>query len=221
MKVSSRALKMALEIEGLFGTDIMLAAKGPLSADKRPMTMDEIREWIGDCKKCPLHKGRTHIVLGEGNPKARLVFVGEGPGADEDIQGRPFVGRAGQMLTKIIENVLLMRREDAYIANVVKCRPPGNRTPLPDECATCMPYLRRQLESINPEVIVALGSIAARNLLETDAQIGRMRGRFFNYGKIKLMPTYHTAYLLRNPAEKRKVYEDMLLVRDALGIKPR
>ena len=164
--------------------------------------------------------GRTHIVFGEGSPKARVVFVGEGPGADEDAQGRPFVGRAGQMLTKIIENVLFLRREDVYIANVVKCRPPGNRTPLPDECATCIPYLHKQLEVISPEIIVALGSVAAHNLLDTTTPIGRLRGHFFKYGQAKFMPTYHTAYLLRNPAEKRKVYEDMLLVREALGITP-
>ena len=219
MKVSSKALKIAVEMERLLGTDILLAGKAPVSTRKRTMTLDQVRQRVGDCKKCALHKGRTNLVFGEGSPGARLVFVGEGPGADEDAQGRPFVGRAGQMLTKIIENVLFLRRDDVYIANIVKCRPPGNRTPLPDECAACIPYLRSQLEAINPEIIVALGSIAAHNLLETDIAIGRLRGQFFNYGKTKLMATYHPAYLLRNPAEKRKVFDDILLVKQALGIK--
>jgi DNA polymerase len=218
MKLTGKMLKAAVELERLFGTDIALAGTKPVAAKPRKMTLDQVREWVNDCKKCGLHKGRTHIVFGEGDPKARLVFVGEGPGADEDAQGRPFVGRAGQILTKIIENVLLLRREDVYIANIVKCRPPGNRTPLPDECATCIPYLRSQLDAIAPEIIVALGSVAAHSLLDTDVAIGKLRGRFCKYGETRLMCTYHPAYLLRNPGEKRKVFEDMLQVKEALGI---
>jgi len=219
VKVDKRTIEMAVEMERLFGTDILLAAAGPRPKSKMPMTMEAVREWVDDCTKCGLAKGRTNIVFGEGNPKAPIVFVGEGPGAEEDAQGRPFVGRAGQMLTRIIENVLHLSREDVYIANIVKCRPPGNRTPLPDECAACIPYLHRQLQVINPKVIVALGSVAARYLLDTKETIGRLRGRFHTYGAAKLMPTYHTAYLLRNPADKRKVYDDMLLVCQALGTK--
>ncbi len=208
----------ALEIERLFGTEILFGTTGSQAARKRPMTLEDVRTWVDDCKKCRLHEGRTNIVFGEGNPSARLVFVGEGPGADEDREGRPFIGRAGKMLTRIIENVLNLTREDVYIANIVKCRPPGNRNPQPDECAMCMPYLIGQLKVIRPEVIVALGSVATHNLLDTKAPIGRLRGAFHRWGDIKLMPTYHTAYLLRNPSEKRKVYEDMLMVKDALGL---
>ena len=204
----------------MLGTDILLGRSGPQPAASRALTIEAVREWVNECTKCRLHAGRTHIVFGEGDPKARVVFVGEGPGADEDAQGRPFVGRAGQMLTKIIENVLLLRREDVYIANIVKCRPPGNRTPLPDEAGSCIPYLHKQLEAIGPEVIVALGSVASHHLLDVTTPIGRMRGRWHKYGDTRVMPTFHPAYLLRNPAEKRKVFEDMIMVREALGINP-
>jgi uracil-DNA glycosylase len=218
---TKKAIKIAVAMERLFGTEMALAGSGrKKEARKAMMTMEEVRDWVDWCTKCRLNEGRTTIVFGEGNEKARLVFVGEGPGADEDKQGRPFVGRAGQMLNRIIENVLGLKREDVYIANIVKCRPPGNRTPLPDECATCIPYLYKQLEIINPEIVVALGSIAAHNLLTTEETIGRLRGRFHPYGSAQLMPTYHPAYLLRNPAEKRKVLEDMTKVREALGLEP-
>ncbi len=178
-----------------------------------------LREELGDCTRCPLHAGRTKIVFGEGNPRARLVFVGEGPGRDEDKSGKPFVGAAGRLLDKIIAAIGL-RREDVYICNVVKCRPPNNRDPAPDEAATCGPFMRRQLAIIRPEVVVALGKPAARFLLDTDAPIGRLRGRFHDLDGAKLMPTYHPAYLLRNAAGKRPVWEDMKQVRDLLGLAP-
>ncbi len=171
-----------------------------------------IREDIGDCTRCKLHTlGRRQVVFGVGNPRADLMFVGEAPGADEDIQGEPFVGRAGQLLTKIIEAIGLARG-DVYIANVIKCRPPQNRNPEQDEVDTCEPFLFRQIDVIQPKVIVALGTFAARALLRTLDPISRLRGRVFEYRGAKLIPTFHPAYLLRNPASKREVWEDMKLV---------
>lgn len=175
-----------------------------------------IREDIGDCVRCKLHRlGRTHIVFGVGNPDADLMFVGEAPGADEDIQGEPFVGRAGQLLTRIIE-AIGMKREDVYIANVLKCRPPGNRNPEPDEVQQCEPFLLRQIDSIKPKVIVALGKFAAQCLLKTNDPITRLRGREYKYRDAILMPTYHPAYLLRTPSAKREVWEDMKRVKAIL-----
>ena len=177
-----------------------------------------IRTDIGaDCSRCKLHTlGRKQIVFGVGNPNADLMFVGEAPGADEDIQGEPFVGRAGQLLTKIIEAIDL-KREDVYIANVIKCRPPGNRNPEADEVEQCEPFLFRQVDAIKPKVIVALGKFAAQCLLKTDAPITRIRGREFAYRDAVLIPTYHPAYLLRNPSAKRDVWEDMKRVRAILS----
>ncbi|MBI4042400.1 MAG: uracil-DNA glycosylase [Deltaproteobacteria bacterium] len=174
--------------------------------------LDLIRKELGNCTRCRLSQGRTHLVFGEGNPEAELMFVGEGPGREEDLQGVPFVGRAGQLLTKIIE-AMGMKRGDVYIANVVKCRPPDNRAPLPDEIATCIPFLIKQIAVIRPKVIVALGKIAAQALLNTTEPITKLRGRFHLLGDILVMPTFHPAYLLRNPAMKRYVWEDMKLVR--------
>ena len=176
-----------------------------------------IRTDIGDCTRCKLHaQGRTQIVFGVGNPNADLMFVGEAPGADEDIQGFPFVGRAGQLLTDIIEKGLKISRQDVYIANVIKCRPPGNRNPEPDEVNTCEPFLFQQIEAIKPKVIVALGKFAAQTLLRTLDPISKLRGRVFAYRGAKLIPTFHPAYLLRNPSSKREVWEDMKLVRSLL-----
>ena len=177
-----------------------------------------IREDIGDCTRCKLHGlGRRQIVFGVGNPNANLMFVGEAPGADEDIQGEPFVGRAGQLLTKIIEAIEL-RRADVYIANILKCRPPNNRNPEPDEVVTCSPFLNRQIDTIRPKVIVALGSFAAKALLQSDAPISRIRGHVFDYrGGAKLIPTFHPAFLLRSPERKRDVWEDMKKVRALLA----
>jgi uracil-DNA glycosylase family 4 len=176
-----------------------------------------VRADIGDCTRCKLHTlGRSQIVFGVGNPEADLMFVGEAPGADEDIQGIPFVGRAGQLLTKIIEAIDL-KREDVYIANVIKCRPPQNRNPEPDEVEKCEPFLFRQIDIIKPKVIVALGKFGAQTLLRTVEPISRLRGRVFEYRGSKLVPTFHPAYLLRNPSSKREVWEDMKLVRKLLS----
>ncbi len=175
-------------------------------------TMEDIRTAVENCRACPLYKTRTNVVFGTGNEKARLVFVGEAPGVDEDKQGQPFVGRAGQKLTQIIEAIGLSRAE-VYIANVLKCRPPGNRNPLPEEIKACEPYLIAQLRLIKPRVICALGTFAAQTLLRTSQSISRLRGRFHTYQGIKLMPTYHPAYLLRNPRFKRNVWEDVQKVR--------
>jgi DNA polymerase len=177
-----------------------------------------IRTDIGDdCSRCKLHTlGRRQIVFGVGNPNADLMFVGEAPGADEDIQGEPFVGRAGQLLTKIIEAIGLARA-DVYIANVIKCRPPGNRNPEPDEVDQCEPFLFRQIDTIKPKVVVALGKFAAQCLLKTDEPISRLRGREFTYREAILIPTFHPAYLLRNPSSKREVWEDMKRVKALLN----
>lgn len=177
----------------------------------------DLREEIGDCTRCPLHAGRNKIVFGEGDAAARLVFVGEGPGRDEDISGLPFVGAAGQLLTKIIEAIGLTR-EQVFICNIVKCRPPNNRDPEPAESGTCGPFMLRQLEIIRPRVVVALGRPSAQYLLDTDQPIGRLRGMFHDAHGTKIMPTYHPAYLLRNPSGKRAVWEDMKKVRDELGL---
>ncbi|MBI5745595.1 MAG: uracil-DNA glycosylase [Nitrospirae bacterium] len=178
-------------------------------------TLTSIRAEIGDCRRCKLHLKRKNIVFGAGNVDARLVFVGEGPGEDEDIEGLPFVGRAGQLLTKIIE-AMDMKRSDVYIANIVKCRPPNNRNPEPDEIDSCIPFLKRQLEAISPLLIVALGTFAAQTLLGSRERISQMRGRFHSYNGIKVMPTFHPSYLLRNPDEKRVVWEDMKMVMEEL-----
>jgi uracil-DNA glycosylase family 4 len=181
-------------------------------------TLEDVRAYMGDCRRCKLAPHRTQIVFGVGNPQARLVFVGEAPGRDEDRQGEPFVGRAGQLLTEIITKGMRLRREDVYIANVIKCRPPENRNPEPDEVASCEPFLLRQLELIKPEVIVALGKFAAQTLLRSKAPITQLRGRWYDYHGIRLMPTFHPAYLLRNPADKRVVWEDIQKVMRELGI---
>src|SRR5215471_2285523 len=179
--------------------------------------LQAVRADIGDCTRCKLHTlGRTQIVFGVGNPNADLMFVGEAPGADEDIQGEPFVGRAGQLLTKIIEAIGL-KREDVYIANVIKCRPPQNRNPEPDEVEMCEQFLFQQIDVIKPKVIVALGKFGAQTLLRTLDPISRLRGRVFEYRGAKLIPTFHPAYLLRNPSSKREVWEDMKLVRKLLS----
>lgn len=178
--------------------------------------LESIRALIGECTRCKLHTlGRQMIVFGSGNPSADLMFVGEAPGSDEDEQGVPFVGRAGQLLTKIIEAIGLTR-DDVYIANVIKCRPPGNRNPEPDEVATCEPFLFQQIDSIKPRVIVALGSFAAHTLLKTDVPISRIRGKLHDYRGAQLIPTFHPAYLLRSPERKREVWEDMKLVKSLL-----
>jgi DNA polymerase len=183
-------------------------------------TLDRTREDLGECMRCRLHKQRNKIVFGAGNPRAELVFVGEGPGHDEDVQGLPFVGRAGKLLTQMIE-AMGLKREDVYICNVVKCRPPENRKPEDDEVATCSPYLFRQLDVIAPKAIVCLGGTAAQALLKTKDSISRFRGNWFDYRNTKLMATYHPAYLLRNPAAKSDVWKDLQKVMAHLGLQPR
>jgi uracil-DNA glycosylase family 4 len=182
------------------------------SGVRQAPTLEALRAEIGDCQRCKLCRGRTNIVFGVGNPHASLMFVGEGPGRDEDLKAEPFVGRAGQLLTEIITQGMKLRREDVYIANVIKCRPPENRNPEPDEIAACQPFLLRQIELIQPTVIVALGAFAAQTLLATHTPISRLRGHWFEYQGIKLMPTLHPAYLLRNPNDKRLVWEDIKMV---------
>jgi DNA polymerase len=174
-------------------------------------------ETVGDCRRCKLAPTRTHLVFGVGNPRAGLVFVGEAPGADEDAQGIPFVGRAGQLLTKIIE-AMGLSRDNVYIANIIKCRPPENRNPQPDEIAACEPFLIEQLDIIGPRVICALGTFSAQTLLKTKDPISRLRGRWHVYQGIKLMPTFHPAYLLRNPGEKKAVWDDMQQIMSELGL---
>jgi DNA polymerase len=179
-------------------------------------TLELVRDDLGDCTRCKLcGLGRRQIVYGVGSPDADLMFIGEAPGHDEDVQGIPFVGKAGQLLTKIIEAISL-RREDVYIANVIKCRPPENRNPEPDEVASCEPFLFRQVQVIRPRVIVALGTFAAQALLRTNDPISRLRGKVFRFGTARLIPTFHPAYLLRSPERKREVWEDMKKVRALL-----
>lgn len=178
-------------------------------------TLEEIRVDLGDCQRCRLSKQRKHIVFGSGNPYARLVFVGEGPGYDEDQKGEPFVGAAGQLLTKIIEAIKFTRKQ-VYICNIIKCRPPGNRNPMSDEIRTCFPFFKRQILAIKPEFICALGTFAAQTLLETKIPISKLRGQFHNYMGIKVIPTYHPAYLLRNTDKKRDCWEDMKKLMAAL-----
>ncbi len=190
-----------------------------------------IREDLGDCTRCKLHKqGRKQIVFGVGNPHADLMFVGEGPGADEDIQGEPFVGRAGQLLNNMIK-AMGIRREDVYIANIVKCRPPGNRTPERDECETCSPFLMRQIAVVKPKIVVALGAVAAKNLLAINAPMSELRGRFYDFMPsgartdlswqgAKLAVTYHPAFLLRDPRQKGEAWKDLQMVMKYLGLEP-
>lgn len=179
--------------------------------------LDAVREDLGDCRRCKLSGGRTRLVFGEGNPEARLMFVGEGPGADEDRSGRPFVGAAGQLLDKMIA-AMGLRREDVYIANVVKCRPPQNRDPEPDEAATCLPFLHRQVRSVSPEVLVTLGKPAARWLLGHEGAISRIRGQWQTWEEIPVMPTFHPAFLLREPAQKKAAWADLQAVMAKLGL---
>jgi uracil-DNA glycosylase family 4 len=198
--------------ETLFGE---ITPKDEASLPQSDETFEDIWNDIGECVRCPLHAGRTHIVNTDGNRKARLMFVGEAPGADEDMQARPFVGRAGQLLNKIIE-AIGMKREDVLIGNVNRCRPPQNRTPTLEEAKTCKPFLLREIAIVQPDVIVVLGNTAMKNLLDTKEGITKVRGKFQDYKGIKVMPTFHPAYLLRDPSKKREAWEDMKKVRDYL-----
>lgn len=202
---------------GVDGIQIRVS-ETPTRTESSTETFEQIHAEIGDCTRCPLHEGRAHVVHTEGNRKARLMFVGEAPGADEDAQARPFVGRAGQLLTKIIEAIGI-KREEVLIGNVNRCRPPGNRPPTPDEVAACKPFLLREIAAAQPEVIVVLGNTAMKNLLDTREGITRLRGIFQDYKGIKVMPTFHPAYLLRDPSKKRETWEDVKKVRDFLDKK--
>jgi len=180
------------------------------------ITLADVRKELGDCKRCKLHRGRKTIVFGEGNERATLMLIGEGPGYDEDVQGRPFVGKAGQLLTKILQSINLPR-EEVYIANIIKCRPPQNRNPEPDEIQSCSPFLMKQIQVIQPKIICALGAFSAQTLLKTETKITALRGKLFDLEGIKVMPTYHPAFLLRNPDKKREVWEDMKKIVELLN----
>ena len=188
-----------------------LPISGPQTSSSPPSmktTLEEVRKELGDCRRCKLHRTRRTIVFGEGKKNAELMLIGEGPGYDEDVQGKPFVGKAGQLLTKILQSIHI-QREEVYITNIVKCRPPQNRNPEPDEIESCHPFLLGQIRAIQPKMILALGKVAAQTLLKTETTITALRGKFFELEGIKLVPTYHPAYLLRNPGRKREVWEDM------------
>lgn len=204
--------------QGLLPRSVPAAAAAAAAKAVQPATTwDALEKQAKACTQCRLHKTRTNVVFGDGSRTAQLMFVGEAPGADEDEQGLPFVGRAGQLLTKIIE-AMGLKRSDVYIANCLKCRPPENRPPQPDEIAFCNGFLLRQVELIKPKVICALGKHAAQTLLRTETAISQLRGKFFDYQGTKLMPTYHPAYLLRNPAEKATVWKDCQLIMKELGL---
>ena len=215
---------MALSAERSASIKRVLRFYEALGVERLPLTIPDgseelkaIRDAMGDCTLCALSKGRTSIVFGEGNPRARLMFIGEGPGKDEDKQGRPFVGEAGQLLDKLI-NRMGLRRDEVYIANIVKCRPPGNRDPEDEEKEACMGFLKQQIEAIGPEVIMTLGRIAAHAILETGVPISKLRGKFQRLGQIQVMPTFHPAYLLRNPKDKMLVWADAQEVLHKLGL---
>jgi len=202
------------EIEEIYGITDILATGCEMPADD----FESIEDQVANCTKCPLHKGRTNTVFGEGNLNADLMFIGEGPGYDEDQQGRPFVGEAGKKLTDMI-SAMTLDRKDVYIANIVKCRPPGNRAPFEDESEACIPYLYKQIERVKPKVIVCLGAVPTQNLLKNKIPISKQRGKFTDYKGIKVMPTFHPAYFLRNPKMKRPVWEDLQMVMEILGLK--
>jgi DNA polymerase len=207
-------------LEYLKGMGIVSLPASEMKADEpgqsTMITLEDVRKELGDCKRCKLHRGRKTIVFGEGNEKATLMLIGEGPGYDEDVQGRPFVGRAGQLLTKILQSINLPR-EEVYIANIIKCRPPQNRNPEPDEIQSCSPFLMKQIRVIQPKIICALGTFSAQTLLKTDVKISALRGKLFDLEGIKVIPTYHPAFLLRNPERKREVWEDMKKIAELLN----
>ena len=190
----------------------------PRTRENRADDLETIRSDLGDCRRCRLSEKRRHLVFGAGNPKARLMFVGEAPGYDEDMKGQPFVGESGQLLTKMIEGMGL-RRDAVYIANVIKCRPTENRNPAPDEIVRCLPFLARQIMAVSPEVICTLGAVATQALLGTQEGITRLRGNFHDYRGIRVMPTFHPAYLLRSPDKKREAWEDLKKIMAVLGLK--
>ena len=213
IRLVARGESLPVDSPGASAEGLLSGAEGDLFSDTTgtytAKTLQELREAIGDCRRCKLWPGRTHLVFGVGNPQAKLMFIGEGPGRDEDLQGEPFVGRAGQLLTDIITKGMGLKRQDVYIANVVKCRPPENRNPEPDEVGSCEPFLKKQIDLVRPKIIIALGKFAVQTLLQTKAPITKLRGNWHSYHGIKLMPTFHPAYLLRNPGDKKLVWEDI------------
>jgi DNA polymerase len=213
IRVLPRADVAEVTPDSLKGENLLVGTVDDLFADNaaafKANSLEELRAAIGDCQRCKLCSGRTNLVYGVGNPRAKLMFVGEGPGRDEDLQGEPFVGRAGQLLTDIITKGMGLKREDVYIANVVKCRPPENRNPEPDEVAACEPFLKKQIDLVRPDIIVGLGKFAVQTLLQSKVPITKLRGNWHSYHGIKLMPTFHPAYLLRNPADKKFVWDDI------------
>jgi DNA polymerase len=213
------ASQEAQEIPVLAAESLLENALPMIQEKDKPVALRAVCEDIGDCTRCRLHKGRKNIVFGVGNIDAEIMFVGEGPGADEDEQGEPFVGRAGQLLNNMI-SAMGLKRSDVYIANVVKCRPPGNRTPEKDECDTCGPFLIRQIEIIRPKAIVALGAVAAKYLLAINDSMANLRGRWYDFKGAKLAVTYHPAYLLRDPRQKKEAWKDLQMVMKYLGLKP-
>lgn len=218
---ASRSAKRLTKAQSLAALHAAFAAQLPAG----PQVLDAVRRDLlekcaGGCQDCKLARTRTQLVVGEGNPKARLMFIGEGPGESEDLSGRPFVGRGGQLLTKMIE-AMGLTREDVFIANVVKCRPPENRDPEFDEIIACSSYLLRQIEAVRPEVIVTLGKFASQTVLQTQDKLSDLRGKFHSYRGIALMPTLHPAYLLRNPPAKKEAWEDLQQVMAKLGLKPK
>ncbi|MBI4335708.1 MAG: uracil-DNA glycosylase [Candidatus Omnitrophica bacterium] len=210
-----KSIKMYLETDKLAGVREVFTNKRIEPAGEKKISLEDLKKNAQECEACQLHKRRTNLVFGSGDPGARLMFVGEAPGADEDLQGEPFVGRAGQLLTKMIE-AIDMKRGDVYIANILKCRPPNNRSPLPDEIAACNHFVEEQIKAIHPRVICALGKFASQFLLKSDRPISALRGKFYEQNDIKIMPTFHPAYLLRNPNDKRLVWEDLKKIRDEL-----
>ena len=203
---------------GLAGVPRARAARPrPRAKEEAPViSLDQVREELGDCRRCKLSRSRTHIVFGTGDPRARLLFIGEGPGEEEDRQGLPFVGAAGQLLNKMLAKMGISRGE-VYIANVVKCRPPGNREPESDETTQCLPFLLKQIQAIRPRVIVTLGRVATQAVLDTQTPLTRLRGKFQRWGQIQVMPTFHPSYLLRFPRERHKTWEDMQQVMERLA----
>ena len=202
---------------GSFNHEVSEIVKSPLTLDAIN-SLENLRGYMGDCSRCKLHKERTHMVFGEGNHQAELVFVGEAPGRDEDISGRPFVGEAGNQLTKIIENGMRLSRNDIYILNTVKCRPPKNRDPEKEEVESCLPFLKKQISLIKPKVICGLGRVAGQAMLGADFKISKDRGKWFSFMDIPLMVTYHPAYLLRYPSAKRQVWDDVKMIMKHLGL---
>ena len=207
---------MGIETVPASETKTVVQYSSPASIPHTTLSLEEIRRDLGDCRRCKLHRTRHTLVFGEGNEKAKLMLIGEGPGYDEDVQGRPFVGKAGQLLTKILQSIHF-QREEVYITNIIKCRPPQNRNPEPGEIECCHPFLLKQISAIQPQIICALGTFAAQTLLKTDTKISALRGRFYDLAGMKVLPTYHPAYLLRNPERKREVWEDMKKISERLN----